>query len=974
MHTFSPGQVLFGFRVLNVEELKEYRSQGVHFLHEASGAQLYRILNNDPENLFSFAFRTPPTNDTGVAHILEHTVLCGSRRFPVKDPFLHMIKGSMQTFLNALTFPDKTVYPAATLNEKDYYNLMEVYADAVFFPLLKPEAFYQEGHHKELDEKGHLFLTGVVYNEMKGDYSSPESLMFGRLTKALFDSGPYAQDSGGDPKHIPELTYEQFVDFHKTYYHPSNCLIHLYGNFDTLKQLEFLDREFLGRFKAQNPVPLIPSHPPRTESRTLTIPFPSVEEEDKGSLILAWHAGDSLDPVLTLSLDLLMEILMGDSGLLQKDLLDSGLGEDISPLSGIETEIRDVLLTIGLRGCDPSKAQEFQALVLKRLEVLATEGLPAPLVDSVLTSFEFNMREIKGGVVGFRLMRASLRAWLHGDKPGAGLALAQPLQMIKEKLAKGPWLEDLIRSHLLENLHRNLYIFTPDSGMIEQQEALIQEQLKAEENQLKQGDRDFLIRQKQEIRHFQEQGDSPEALATLPFLTRQDLPREVTRIISQNTSIAGVPVTIHDGFTNGVAYVDLSFDCSGLTEDEYSWMGLFPKILDGLGLPGMEWHLLAREIQKKAGGLSFQLMVDTPIHEKSLVERFVVRLKMLENSIESALDLLSKILLQANFLCYTRIEELLIEWKNDHYSALIPSGSHFAAYRASSRFSPAVHLNELCRGIQQGEFLSGRNLDVKSLSTLLQRIRDIIITQQDLRINLTGETTFLPRFQSAVETFLQKIPQGQVRPKVAKSTLTPWAPGEILILPTSVNFVSQVIRGSRYGQPGHAPELVLGHWLSSGPLWEEIRMKGGAYGASAGSNGTEGLFTFTTYRDPELVKSLDSYAQILAQASKKALTKKDLETALIGTIGSEMKPRTARENGFIYLHRQLMGISDQLRQERWDALLALEPQQLRQAAEELHSRLKVSTLCAFVGKEAAAQLKKSRPDWSAWVRTPKVGK
>ena len=368
-----------GFETLSVDTLSEYRAQGIHLRHNQTGAELYRVNAEDEENLFGFAFRTPPYDDTGVSHILEHTVLCGSEQFPVKDPFLVMLKGSAHTFLNAMTYPDKTLYPASSTVKQDFLNLLRVYGDAVFFPKLKVEAFQQEGHHLEFDGDGKLIRSGIVLNEMKGCYSSPEEVGANGITQSLFPDTPYRLDSGGDPAHIPELTYEAFRRFHETYYHPSNCRIFLYGNHDLDEVLTILDREFLGRFVCREPALPTAIQKKWSAPRRSSVYWASAENESikgKSSITLNWLWGDTTDPITNIAAKTLSFILLGHSGSpLQKAILDSGLGEDLSPLSGLESDMRQMIFTAGLRGTDPDKESAFEKIVYETLETCARDWI-----------------------------------------------------------------------------------------------------------------------------------------------------------------------------------------------------------------------------------------------------------------------------------------------------------------------------------------------------------------------------------------------------------------------------------------------------------------------------------------------------------------------------------------------------------------------------------------------------------------------
>jgi hypothetical protein len=422
----KPGDSYAGFHVLSVKEVPEYRSAGIHLKHTATGCRVYHLVNDDEENLFSFGFKTPPPNNTGVSHIIEHSVLSGSERFPVKDPFIELIKGSMKTFLNAMTYPDKTIYPASSINEKDLFNLMLVDGDAVFFPLLRKEIFLQEGYRLELGESTNPFITGVVYNEMQGNYSSHESIVGEWSYRSLFTNSPYRFDSGGDPENIPELTYEQFLDYHRTYYHPSNCYLFLYGNIATERYLEFLDHHFLSSFTAREVDTVIPPQRRWTGPIELVKGCPIAEDEspeNKTTISINWLCNDITDTVTTLGLEILSEALLGNPGSpLHKKIIDSGIGEDLSPVSGYYENIKESVFSVGVRGSNPDRSEEFTDLVLEELQDLVSRGIPEDALEGAVYRTEFRNREIPAGIpLGLRLMSRAYRGWIHTGDPESTL-------------------------------------------------------------------------------------------------------------------------------------------------------------------------------------------------------------------------------------------------------------------------------------------------------------------------------------------------------------------------------------------------------------------------------------------------------------------------------------------------------------------------------------------------------------------------
>lgn len=970
MSPLKTGAKLHGFTVLKTCEIPEYRSRGFHLSHDKTGAEVFHVFNDDPENLFSFNFKTPPTDSTGVAHILEHSVLCGSQNYPIKDPFVYMIKSSLKTFLNAMTYPDKTLYPASSIVAKDYFNLMRVYGDAVFFPLLSRETFLQEGHRLEFDEAGKLILTGVVYNEMKGNYSSVDSLMFEQTCQSLFADGPYSHDSGGDPARIPDLTYEQFVDFHRNYYHPSNCQVFLYGNIPTDKQLAELDKLFFSKFERGVRCPDIVRQKRRTEPVRLTKPFPVGEGgEAKPAAGLAWLAADILDRDTTLRLDILSELLLGDAGVLQKALIDSGLGEDLSPVSGFMGEIRDTLFLVGLRGVSADKREAFEALVQTELERYAHEGLPADLVEGVLAAYEFSVREVKAGGMGRRLMSRSLLGWLHGAAPEAALAFAEPMARIRSELAAGqPVFETLIRQYLLDNPHRSSLYFQPDEGLQAAEAQALEAKLAAKLEQLSEAERQAIRKQSEALEAHQSAGESAEAQASLPALTLADIPAKVEHIAAKVQPHHGLELITHEGFTNGIAYVDLAFDLAHLSLDDYKDLLVFKSVIDRMGTKTLDYELLARRLQLTTGGVNFRASADTSVAGR-LKETFWVRLKMLSQNIPAALDLLGQLLTAVRWDDLERLEDLVVEQRNEALSSLVPDGIGYAFARASSGLTVSGRLNEQLGGLSAVEVLRGllpeneaeRRASLQALSQRLSALAGKIFQRSHLAAGLTGESAFLPELKHEVTALLERLPE---RPVVAVAKTRADVPAgchEVYKIPATVGFSALAVPASRLGQAGHPAELLLAHHLGTGYLWEHIRMKGGAYGAFADANPFEGIFGLMTYRDPNLLESLEHFRKALEEMAEQALTAEELELDIIGTVGSELRPRSAGENGYLFLMRHNLGVTDHLRQSKRDALLGLKPADIQAAAKRLLANLAEARTVSLTGPAIIEKARETVP-------------
>ncbi|MDR0447225.1 MAG: insulinase family protein, partial [Treponema sp.] len=602
------GGVHCGFTILDTVNLEELKAKGVWAKHK-SGAEVFHIKNDDPENLFCFAFSTAPEDSTGAPHILEHSVLCGSENYPLKDAFAVLAQGSLQTFLNAMTFPDKTVYPASSENEKDYFNLMSVYADAVFRPLLSEWTFMQEGW-RLVPAKTGLELTGVVYNEMKGAYSSMDTYAGIWSVKAVLPGTPYVYESGGDPDHIPDLTWEGLKTFHSSRYAPANCRIFLAGNISIEKQLAFLDKLLAGREPGSAAAP-IPRAERWNKPALLQIPCPGKE---KHQAIVSWLCGDNTDTAETIALACLTEILLGHDGSpLTRALVESGLGEDLSPATGLETELRESVFSAGLRGMkiNRGKAEEscrqIEELILNELRRLVKEGIPKKEIDAALHSMEVSHREIKRSYGPYSLvwMRRSLRGWLNGTRPWESLLFVPGFSELMRRITDNAagekynrYFESLIEKYLLDNPHRALVIIEGQENFLANKEKELEKNLKEKEKRLDKSEKKQLEEKAATLEKIQGETETAEALKTIPHLTRQDLTAEIDVVPTEFTAQG----MIHPIFTNGIAYADLAFPVDVLDPEDYPWLPFFSRAVVSLGLPGMDYGEVSSLLAQTTGG------------------------------------------------------------------------------------------------------------------------------------------------------------------------------------------------------------------------------------------------------------------------------------------------------------------------------------------------------------------------------------
>ena len=956
-----------GFELIDEKPLPEFRATGVRLRHLVTGTEVYHVSNDDRENLFGFAFKTLPADSTGVAHILEHSVLCGSRNYPLKDPFILLVKGSLNTFLNAMTYPDKTIYPASSTVEQDLFNIMRVYGDAVFFPLLQQELFRQEGHRIRIAPDGRLELTGIVYNEMKGTYANHDSVAGRWSHRALLPDTPYGFDSGGDPTVLPDLTYEDFLGFHRTCYHPSNARIFLYGNIPTDHYLELLDRSFLSHFGRLEIALEVPDQPRWESPRELVVTCPSDGPEGPTSITVSWLLDTVTEPANLIAHELLSYVLLGTSaGPLRRALIESGLGEDLSAPTGLETDLKEMVFGVGLRGTSPQKKAEVEALVLDSLAAVAEEGIEADIVEAALRKVEFRNREIKGGGPnGLRLMNRALRGWLHGAAPDETMRFEEPFEALRrEAAADSRFFEKLIVGSLLENRHRVTVTVRPDPEKADRERAAVTARLADIAAGMTEADRDQLRRQQEELERLQSAPDPPQAVAKIPFLSVGDLPAKVEVIPTETRHVDGAPLVYHDVYTNGVVYLDLVFDISRLPTELLPYVPLYVDAIGELGLPGRSYDEVATEIALRMGGFGSYCEAGLPAGEAGSAERFIVfRIKTLDSTVEDALELVLKLLLETPFGNTERLDDLVKEAKSGMSGAVLPAGHHFAAVRAARAFSDADRYEEQWRGVTQLLFVHELAASpVGSSSEALARIADAVIRRPNVTVNLTCAADAAAAVTPPLRRLLDGLPHGPADSPLADEPPSAVQSGradppafESLIVPSDVAYVAAACRGGRYGSPRSVHEEVLAHLLRTGFLWEVIRMKGGAYGANASARGLDGVFGFWSYRDPRITGTLTAFRAGLERLADAPVPDRELELAVIGVTGHHIRPLSPGEKGIVALRRHLYGVTDAMRQESHERLLATTPADLRRAAAGLLEAMTDARVVVVAGTQAVSQ-------------------
>jgi Zn-dependent M16 (insulinase) family peptidase len=935
---------IHGFDILRDEPLDEYAARAVLYRHARTGAQLLSLSLDDANKVFGVTLRTPPKNSTGVPHILEHSVLCGSRKYPVKEPFVELLKGSLQTFLNAFTYPDKTCYPVASTNLRDFYNLIDVYLDAVFFPRIPREVFLQEGWHFEQGPGGELSRSGVVYSEMKGVYSSPDSVLAEFSQRLLFPDTTYGVDSGGDPEVIPSLTYEEFVAFHRSYYHPSNARAFFSGDDDPLERLRILDDCF-SQFDARPVDSAVALQPAFDSPRHTVMPFAaSPGQAERGFITINWLLPEVVDMDLVLTLDVLEHVLIGlPTSPLRKALLDSGLGEDLAG-GGLEDELRQMLFSTGLKGIRPKDAQAVEDLVFTTLDRLAREGLPADAVEAGVGALEFSLRENNTGSFprGLSLMLRALTTWLHDGDPLAPLRFSGPLSRLKDRLAAGePVLETALRKHFLDNPHRVSLTLAPDTRFEDKRNAAERAELAKLAARLDENGRQAVAEDEAALRAFQETPDSPEALASIPSLALADLPEAETPIPQREIPAGGPTCYAHDIGTNGIVYLDLAFPLDGVPDSLLPLVPLFGRAVLELGSDRHDAVTLTRRIAAKTGGISREALLAPVLGggPDDVAARLLFRGKATLDKTPELLDLLEEILLEADFSNAERFAQMALEARSRVERRLAPAGHATAASRLRARYNLAGYAAERMRGLSQLDYLrelvDRTTTDFAGVRRDLETLRQHILTRRGLVVGLTASPADLGQVEPAVAAFLAHLPD--TVPGRAAWTPRPLPRHEGIAVPSQVHYVGLGLDLAKTGWRFDGADLVAARHLRMAYLWDRVRVRGGAYGAFCSLDRFAGQAVFVSFRDPNTAATVDVFRQAGRFLMETQLSDEEMTRAVIGAVGDIDAHLLPDAKGYVAMSRRLVGDTAQARQDMRRQVLAAGLKRFREFGEALEA-------------------------------------
>lgn len=954
---FEAGKTYHGFVLIDKHDISEINSKGLLFEHEKSGARLVKLENSDDNKLFSIAFRTPPRDSRGLPHILEHSVLCGSRKFPSKEPFVELLKGSLKTFLNAMTFPDKTMYPIASRNTKDFFNLMDVYLDAVLYPNIhtKPEILKQEGWHFELNSpEEEITYKGVVYNEMRGAYSTPEEMLTRKIFESLFPNTAYGVDSGGDPDVIPELTQEQFCAFHSEYYHPSNSYIYLYGDGDTLEELKFINDKYLKDFSSRNVNSMINLQTAFDKPAKMTVDYPvSKEETEDGKtyLCLSWVTARSTDPELCLAFEILEHLLLDTPAApLKKALLESGLGKDV-----FGQYIGSVLQTpfsVVLKNSNEDRKDEFEEVVFDTLHDLVENGIDKKLIEASINSMEFTLREAdyQGYPKGLFYAMKSLSTWLHGETPFTPLEYEPALKILRRGLTEN-YFEKLIDEYLLNNTHRSLLVVRPRQGLEEDKTAALRKKLSDYKASLSPDQIEELVEQTKALRERQSIPDSPEVLEKIPSLSRKDIRSKSEELPLAEKEEAGVPVLAHHLFTNNIAYLNLYFDSGVIPAEDLPYLALLTRVVSRTDTENHDYSDLANELNIHTGGIDLDVSVHKHIHTGAMMPRLEVQSKALIHKLPRMFELLSEVLGHTDFSNTSRLKDIVHEMKS-RLEMYINFRSHtIAKCRLFSYMSPADHYSEQIEGLALYRAISAMadNFDARAveIKNKLVDTAGLVFNRKNLLASITIDEKDYPAFQKEFPSLLEHLSSDTPVP-VEYSFETPVI-NEGFYTPGKVQYVAKGFDFSQLGYEYTGVMQVVSTISRLTYLWNRVRVQGGAYGVFAQFD-RDGKLFLGSFRDPNLIETLEIFDGLPEFLRNTDFDKEEITKFVLGSISNLDQPLTPSMKGERAAERWITGITHEDIQKTRDQVIATTQKDIIKLADLIEDALNKNYFCV-VGSE-----------------------
>lgn len=947
------------YEILDEHRVEDVQSDGFILRHKKSGARIAILSNNDDNKVFYIGFRTPPEDETGVPHIIEHTTLCGSKKFPVKDPFIELAKGSLNTFLNAMTYPDKTVYPIASCNDQDFKNLMDVYLDAVFNPNITKyeEIFKQEGWHYELTGKDdELKINGVVYNEMKGAYSSPDEVLSSQIYRSLFPDNTYSKDSGGNPEYIPKLTYEAYLDFYHKYYHPSNSYIYLYGDMDVVERLEWLDKEYLSLYDYKKVNSEINKQPAFDEIKNVEAQYSiTMDDSQENKTYLSYNrvVGDTLDEMLYQAFDVLDYALVSSPGApVKQALIDAGIGDDV--YGSYDAGILQPIFSFVAKNANASQADEFESIIENTLKEVVKTGINKEALLAGINSSEFKFREADFGQFpkGLLFGLNCLDSWLFDDmKPFIHLECLGTFAKLR-KAVDTDYFEKLIQEYLLDNTHGSSVTVKPKRGLGNEREEALAKELSDYKASLSDEEIKKLIEDTEHLKKYQEEPSSDEDLRKLPMLTRADMKKNAMPFSNIEDELSDVKVVRHDIESNGIDYISFLFDAGDFAQSELGYLGFFTNALGLVSTEKYSYTDLANATNIYTGGISTGTASHPDIKDRNnFVFKFEVKLKVLEKNLDKALELMEQMLLTSDFTDTKRLGELVAQIKARLQANLSSSGHLVAAMRSMSSFSRYALYQDELKGIAFYRSICCIEKELsespKSVSDKLAAIAKKLFARNRMLISFTGNNEAYGNAKPSLEKVIAGFDkmsavgnQAEVHFNTAK---------EAFIDASQIQYVAKtgdfICEGYEYTGALRLLRVILSYDY----LWINVRVKGGAYGCM-NTFLRSGESYFVSYRDPNLSDTLDVYDRIPEYIKSFSPDERDMTKYIIGTFSALDTPMNPEAKGSRSLSAYLEGITyEQIQKER-NEILNAQPEDIRRLADLVEAVLKKDSICV-IGNE-----------------------
>ncbi len=952
-----------GYSIIWIKKVPELNCIATLYTHDKTNAEVLVLKNEDENKMFSISFKTLPKDSTGVAHILEHSVLNGSKKYSIKEPFVELIKTSLNTFLNAMTWPDKTIYPICSVNEKDFDNLMDVYLDAVFNPLITQNVFEQEGWHYELkNAKDPVIYKGVVFNEMKGSMSNPESIIENYVAQELFPGTLYSHNSGGDPDKIPNLTYEDFRNFHKTYYHPSNSKIVFYGNIDEAKCFKKIN-EFIDSYEYAPLEKSIQSQPKFSSTHLAQKLYPASEEsKDKGYAVSGWSIIGELSQDDRFGLEILNYILLGsEASPLKKALMESRLGEGLIGL-GLDQEYLSPVFYTGLKGVKLENIEKIEQIIQKTLIELSKQ-IDNTIIEGAINRIEFNKREGNPHdryPKNIYYLRKIMETWNYDLDPLINITFEESFKRIRGKISTGEmFFENLIKKYFLDNTHHIILIVKPDLGFTIKNEEAEKTRLEVYKANLGEDGVQKLLERNKDFEKWQKTKDTPEALKCIPQLEIKDISSKPEILPIDVSKTNQIQIIKHDIEANKVSYLDIGINITDIDEQKLSSLSIFANLLGKLDTRKRSFSELATNLDKNTGGFGSRFLIQNKYETNETAAYMFFSIKFLDDNLDIALQLLNEILSETKFGNKDRIKQLLDEDKSELENRIINSGHSYAISRSISKLSADFQLKENISGIKYYELLKDliENFEVRinDLVVNLENFRDNIISSRIEIVNYTGR---IPDINKKLDDFCNVRPSIEIAAAKMSSNISIEQKSEAFIVPTSVNYVAQAFSLYKAGYQLHGSFYVVNQITYGEYLWQNIRAQGGAYGGMNRFDLRNGIYGYVSYRDPNLSRSINVYNEAGEYFEKLEISPRELEGNIIGCIGDLDNYMTPEEKGWLSMERYLTGITDELRKRLRSELLGAKLEDIRKFGSLLKSIKPEDKVNAVVGNKERIESEK----------------